>query len=147
MDSNISDRRKLKPKNQCEIKKFFTKVGDSSSPGILPMPIKEESSINFDTIQYNETTTWTAIGASATSQSLRSNSTAATENSNCSSESNASNSSLQLEQGNSSKSCPDLTEPESNDTGVVVCSELIDLLSLRPLWNFLHTAHIHQFNE
>lgn len=143
MDSNISGRRKLKPNNQCEINKFFTKVGDSSSPGILPMPIKEESSINFDAIQYNETTTWTAIGAT----SLRSNSIATTETSSCSSGSNASNSSLQLDQGNSLISSPDLTEPESNDTEVVVCSELIDLLSFRPLWNFLHTAHTHQFNE
>lgn len=121
MDSNIPARRKLKPTNQCEIMKFFTKVGDSSSPGIIPMPIKEESSINFDTIQYEEKTTYTAIDTS----SLRSNSSATTENSSCSSVSNVSSSSLQPGQDHSSKSSPHLTEPESEDAEVIVCSELI----------------------
>lgn len=71
MYSNVSSRKKDKPTNQREIINFFTKIGDDAPVSVLPKPMKEESSINFDAIQtqYDDTNTNISRTASTSSSS------------------------------------------------------------------------------
>lgn len=69
MHSNVSYRKKIKPTQQGDIIKFFTRIDDDSPVSALPKPIKEESSINFDTIQYDESKADTSTSSTATTSS------------------------------------------------------------------------------